>query len=583
MSESMKITSPAAQPGAWSSGSTAATRAAMSTGAPLPASSCEAIIDRPARPDRYEPAPRAAAVTSSRAEEPARAGDNPFAELRRAELARPERELAARVSMERELDPSLDAAERLAALGRHLVGHDLRALGRLLRGMMLVTHDAQAQRAERAPIAAEVVEKLAAAMARRGEINDEELTALLRQGVLALNVRRVDIVALVQRLLRESYLLSSEAMLDMAKQLERANELRKAVRDEAQRARQTKTCWAELSRSLPEGAFLAEEPYAALRVDHDTMSLVPALTTEEDVEQWLAQATRRAAGGAQGQATQSEITLALAQLDGESRLTAEDRLLLNELVNGDDDIIAAHMDELTPMLGRMNAADLREYLVPILNELKGGAFSNTNEEEILAIYSLLSPVQVLFLAAVEVDSADFGFGEHDATELRLIIGRAALRVAEMMGGEAAAELEQVLVALRGGPVVVGCWVGGEGTSAKVVPQLADLRGFLPTRANALLGALRLTAREQLTHAESASASADAPRVGAPKLLRTVEQLDDYLKALEDDLNSIGEDAQLLNVDLQQRLQAQQQTLQMMSNISKTMHETAMAIIRRIGN
>jgi hypothetical protein len=44
----------------------------------------------------------------------------------------------------------------------------------------------------------------------------------------------------------------------------------------------------------------------------------------------------------------------------------------------------------------------------------------------------------------------------------------------------------------------------------------------------------------------------------------------------------GDDAQLANVDLQNMLQKQQQTLQMMSNISKMLHDTAMAVIRKIG-
>lgn len=48
------------------------------------------------------------------------------------------------------------------------------------------------------------------------------------------------------------------------------------------------------------------------------------------------------------------------------------------------------------------------------------------------------------------------------------------------------------------------------------------------------------------------------------------------------LNSIGDDAQLANVELQNLLQKQQQTLQMMSNISKMMHDTATSIIRKIG-
>ncbi len=56
----------------------------------------------------------------------------------------------------------------------------------------------------------------------------------------------------------------------------------------------------------------------------------------------------------------------------------------------------------------------------------------------------------------------------------------------------------------------------------------------------------------------------------------------YIKALESQLSSVGDDAQLANVDMQNMLQKQQQTMQMMSNISKMLHDTAMAVIRKIG-
>ena len=64
---------------------------------------------------------------------------------------------------------------------------------------------------------------------------------------------------------------------------------------------------------------------------------------------------------------------------------------------------------------------------------------------------------------------------------------------------------------------------------------------------------------------------------------TKGQLDDYIKKVEDQLNSVGDDAQLANVDLQNMLQKQQQTLQMMSNISKALHDTAMSVIRKMGS
>ena len=61
-----------------------------------------------------------------------------------------------------------------------------------------------------------------------------------------------------------------------------------------------------------------------------------------------------------------------------------------------------------------------------------------------------------------------------------------------------------------------------------------------------------------------------------------EQLENYISSTEDQLNTVGDDAQLANVDLQNMLQKQQQTLQMMSNISKSLHDTAMSVIRKIG-
>ena len=59
-------------------------------------------------------------------------------------------------------------------------------------------------------------------------------------------------------------------------------------------------------------------------------------------------------------------------------------------------------------------------------------------------------------------------------------------------------------------------------------------------------------------------------------------LEKYILDLKRKLNSLDGDAQLANVDLQNALQQQQQTLQMMSNISKMLHDTGMSIIRKVG-
>lgn len=61
-----------------------------------------------------------------------------------------------------------------------------------------------------------------------------------------------------------------------------------------------------------------------------------------------------------------------------------------------------------------------------------------------------------------------------------------------------------------------------------------------------------------------------------------EQLENYIADLKQQLSTVGDDAQLANIDLQNSLQKQQQTIQTMSNVSRMLHDTAMAIIRKIG-
>ena len=67
-----------------------------------------------------------------------------------------------------------------------------------------------------------------------------------------------------------------------------------------------------------------------------------------------------------------------------------------------------------------------------------------------------------------------------------------------------------------------------------------------------------------------------------KPITTPPELKTYISDLEGKLQSAGDDAQLANIDLQNALQNQQQALQTMSNVSKMLHDTAMAVIRKIG-
>ena len=59
-------------------------------------------------------------------------------------------------------------------------------------------------------------------------------------------------------------------------------------------------------------------------------------------------------------------------------------------------------------------------------------------------------------------------------------------------------------------------------------------------------------------------------------------MEKLLEKWEEELESVGEDGQMANIDLQSAMQKQQQTLQMLSNVSKMLHDTSMSIIRKIG-
>jgi len=63
---------------------------------------------------------------------------------------------------------------------------------------------------------------------------------------------------------------------------------------------------------------------------------------------------------------------------------------------------------------------------------------------------------------------------------------------------------------------------------------------------------------------------------------TAAELESFLDDLNSELSTVGADAQLANIDLQNMLQKQQQTIQTLSNVSKVLHDTAMAVIRKIG-
>jgi hypothetical protein len=89
-------------------------------------------------------------------------------------------------------------------------------------------------------------------------------------------------------------------------------------------------------------------------------------------------------------------------------------------------------------------------------------------------------------------------------------------------------------------------------------------------------------RDELTRLQQIKLSLSAGKPTQVVRDNTPAQVDNEIKALEEKLATIGDDAQLANIDLQNMLQKQQQTIQMLSNISKILSDIALSVIRKIG-
>jgi hypothetical protein len=64
--------------------------------------------------------------------------------------------------------------------------------------------------------------------------------------------------------------------------------------------------------------------------------------------------------------------------------------------------------------------------------------------------------------------------------------------------------------------------------------------------------------------------------------RPAPSLDAVILGWEGELDTLEDDAQLSNIDLQNAIQKQQQMIQLLSGISKLLHDTTTTVIRKIG-
>ncbi len=538
----------------------------------LPAT--EASPEAPVVRDELDTTPRheAASVSQPAREVPSDA----FARLPRStEL--PPRPLSDKpLSLGREVDLPVDA--KLALLGLEQAAPAAEGFVAVRTGLMLLASDGQRWPSPEAKEAGEAVATQIYRGNRQAAVS--ELATFVKKSEYAQHKAQGEITALVQAALREAYLLGSEALRDQAARVKQMNESKKKLRQLIEEARTTEVRWREARRAQGgDEGWVSPEPLVARTVDEDTGEVMD--------EPWTA-AQEAEAAQARTVTTGGGVYTSYQALYGKSQLSGSEKRFIKEclekkgraasslwLDDRTDDFITDNLDRVAAIVQKMNARELKKYFGRILKILSGG---NTDEAAIIRLYKTLTPMQATWLVSGGFRPETLAASIWDT-----------LRAA---GGSATIAYATPAIAIAV-PVAVGFAVGEWGLSKEDRRQIdRALQNSVATLAEELKTSVgeRCSAKEavallvqiKLAHEPPQHSTPTGGKAPAVRELRTVEELGAYVERLEETLNSVGDDAQLANLDLQNELQRQQHLLQMISNISKMLHDTAMAAVRKLG-
>jgi len=400
------------------------------------------------------------------------------------------------------------------------------------------------------------------------------------------NWNTANIGAFVQAVLRESYMLQTEGLLDFANKVKHCNMQRKGLREHLAKLREVKTAIGPVTEEQAATTTLNGGSKAGSQASSapTTSAPVPVLTAEENVD------------------VQATINNIKSQKSSSGKTGLEERLLT---VDGyREDVLAAvpHMStqELWHLIHALGGSDFR-----VAEEI------STIWEEIV---EAMTPDQLVEMSATPAtdETLEACNGSHKVTSVtttsvitkkkttttktttrRLLndcceLSRVAANRYQTIRDYASAELEQyginasvnspesLLIALE------ELKIHKEALAEEAAAEMAEEEASLETAP---------VESDTLYNSDPLNGFIDAVTINefTPDLvatgerINTVAELDDEIGKLEDLLNSVGENAQMANLELQNALQKQQQTLQMISNISKVLHDTAMSIIRKIGS
>lgn len=118
-------------------------------------------------------------------------------------------------------------------------------------------------------------------------------------------------------------------------------------------------------------------------------------------------------------------------------------------------------------------------------------------------------------------------------------------------------------------------------SGNIKIQLKNILAIKTNRKNLIK--LKYSSDKDNSNALNAQAqeSLGLPDQVPPEGATTPEELDALLESWDEKLQNIGKDAELANIEMKNMLQKQQQTMQMMSQISKLLHDSVMDDIREM--
>lgn len=458
-------------------------------------------------------------------------------------------------------EPEVSTLVRLLDVEGRLVSRGNSAASRVRDGMMQVAYDAQEERG----VDRDGSEKMARLLTERPTASaaKDVLHAQEWKAAVGTYYKGGDVNAFVQSVLRESYLMGNLDLQMFADKVKSLNELRKKIREEAKKVRDLKAEWLTAAGDNKE--WVAPYSYAPVTTDMNRMELRFDVYSQKEIDelngaqQGMIVPNDGTQGGSAG-AEKGDFWSGASWLN--------DPLIASyAFIEGDD--IRNHkptMDQIKAAIPKMSEADIRKYILPILKNFK----KHGHEGGILELVQAMSPEQRLVVASSGFGSdsnafmasgakpADWAQGKHDlfsSKERALYNSLLVDAVNQLMPGRIT-EL-------------------GKGVTTSQAKQYLD--EYKSKLAASETSAPSTTAEASMP----GNPSADGKRAGDKKLIDTVEGMNAYIENLEDQMNSVGDDAQLANIDLQNCLQKQQQTLQMMSNISKMMHEVAMSIIRNL--